>query len=681
LTCLLKSVYIAANDGGSRSPDLTASASVDLELMRASQLLDSDPAAAARRSNEILARAPGHPEATLLLAAACRKLGDPAAAAAALESLADAQRETPLIQLELGRAFAAGRRRVEALAAFRRAVALDECLAEAWRELAAMAFDAGDVQAGDGAYARYSLLTKAPPELSDASAALADNRLESAEAMLLRRRERAPNDVQAQRMLADIATRRENYADAEQQLIRCLELAPGYAAARYDLASLMFTQHRNSEVLPLIERLLAAEPRNIDYLSLKAQTLRLVGRHAEAIALLEATVAGSPDKDAAWLLYGHLLREVGQQSRAIHMYRRALAIRPGSGRAYASLANLKTFRFERADLQAMQELLAQGTLPSIERTHLEFALGKALEDEGRFETPFEHYARGAARHRATIGYDANATTAVVERCISVFTERFFADRVGWGSGRADPIFILGLPRSGSTLLEQILASHSQVEGTRELPDIPTIARELILGSNPLGNQAYPLPVAALERGECDALAARYLAQTQAHRPLGKVHFVDKMLSNFMHVGLIHLMFPAAAIIDMRRHPLGCGFSCFKQFFGRGINFTYDLTEMGRYYRDYARLMAHFDSVLPRRVHRVKYEQLVADPPGEVRKLLDYCRLPFEQECLHFHENRRVVQTISSEQVRRPIYSDAVDQWRHYSPWLGPLKEALGDLAE
>jgi predicted Zn-dependent protease len=661
--------------------DLTPSASVDLELMRASLLLDSDPRAAAQRASGILVDSPGHPEANLLLAAACRKLGDPAAAAAALESLASAHRDTPFMQLELGRAYAASGRGAEALSAFRRAVGLDEGLADGWRELAAMSFAAGDTRAGDAAYAHYSRLTRDPPELSDAVVALADNRLEAAEPMLLRRLEQAPDDVTALRLLADIAARREDYAEAERRLTRCLELTPGYTSARFDLANLMFTQERNSEVLPLVERLLAAEPRNIDYLSLKAQTLRLIGRHDEAIALMEAAVADHSDEDSVWLLYGHLLREVGQQSRAIEMYRRALGLRSGSGRAYSSLANLKTFRFDGAELKTMQERLEHGSLTSTDRTHLEFALGKGLEDEGRFEASFEHYARGNARHRATISYDPNAVTAIAQRSMAVCTGRFFADRSGWGTGQADPIFIVGLPRSGSTLLEQILASHPLVEGTRELPYIPDIARELTARPNPVGRQAYPEPVAVLDRPQVDALAARYLAQTQMHRPLGKPRFVDKMLSNFVHIGLIQLMFPGAAIIDMRRHPLGCGFSCYKQIFARGLGFTYDLAELGRYYRDYAELMAHFDAVLPKRVHRVHYEQLVADPEGEVRKLLDYCGLPFEQQCLHFYDNRRVVQTISSEQVRRPIYSDAVDQWRHYEPWLGPLKDALGDLVE
>jgi tetratricopeptide (TPR) repeat protein len=660
---------------------LTPNPSVDLELMRASLLLDSDPSAAARRAGDILSHAPENTEAKLLLSAACRKLGDPAAAAAALESLAAAHRDTPFMQLELGRAYAGSGRPAEAMAAFRRAVELDESLADGWRELAALWFDAGDTRAGDAAYAHYSRLAKDPPELSDALVALADNRLEAAEAMLLRRLVHAPNDVVALRLLAEAASRREDHVEAERRLTRCLEIAPGYAAARYDLANLMFAMHRNFEVLPLVERLLATEPRNIDYLSLKAQTLRLVGRNDEAVALMEAAVADHPDENPAWILYGHLLREVGQPSRAIEMYRRALEVRPDSGRAYWSLANLKTFQFGAADIAAMQERLAQGTLSSFDRTHLEFALGKALEDEGRFEASFEHYARGNERHRATIRYSADAVTANAQRSMAVCTARFFADRSGWGSARNDPIFIVGMPRSGSTLVEQILASHSQVEGTRELTDIPNIAREFNSRRNPAGLPADPEPVAALERQEIEALAERYLSQTQTYRPLRKPRFADKMLSNFDHLGLLQLMFPQAAIIDVRRHPLGCGFSCYKQLFARGLGFTYSLNEQGRYYRDYARLMEHFDSVLPGRVHRVYYEQLIADPETEIRRLLDYCRLPFESDCLRFYDNRRVVQTISSEQVRVPIYSDAVDQWRHYEPWLGPLKDATGDLVE
>lgn len=649
--------------------------------MRASLLLDSDPGAAAQRATEILAASPDHVEASLLLASACRKLGDPAAAISVLESLASALPDSPLIQLELGRAYAASGRGAEALTALRRAVALDAGMEDGWRELAAQLFAAGEILEGDAAYARHEGLARAPPELADARVALADNRLEAAGAVVRRRLQQVPHDVVALRMLADIALRRDDEAEAERRLTECLEHAPGYAGARYDLAVLLNAQQRNSEVLPLVERLLAADPRNINYLSLKAQALRLLGSSHEAVALMEQAVADHPGEDRAWLLYGHLLREVGQQARAIEMYRRALVVRPGSGRAYSSLADLKTFRFSDADRAAMQEQLARSAPRGADRTHLEFALGTALEDEGQFAASFEHYSRGNALQRATIGHDADAATAQVLRAKAVYTASFFADRSGWGSGRADPIFIVGMPRSGSTLLEQMLASHPQVEGTRELTDIPTLALELTVRPNVNERTGIPEAVAALDRQQIDALAARYLSRTQLYRPLGKPRFVDKMLGNFSHIGLIHLMFPRAAIIDARRHPLGCGFSCYKQLFARSVNFSYDLEELGRYYRDYVRLMEHFDAALPGRVYRVHYERVVEDPEGELRKLLDYCGLPFEQQCLQFYENPRVVQTISSEQVRRPIYADSVDQWRHYEPWLTPLKAALGDLVE
>lgn len=660
---------------------MTVNHTADLQLMRASLLLESDPAAAARCAGEILAGNPDHPEASLLLAAASRRLGKPTDAATALESLAPAHRDTPFMQLELGRAYAGSGRTESAIAAFRLAVALDPGLADAWQELATQLFAAGDIQAGDTAYGHYSRLMPDPAQLKDASVALAENRLEAAEALLKRRLQQAPHDVIALRMLGEIATRLENFAQAESRLSTCLALAPGYGQARYDLANLLHLQHRDSEVLPLVERLLASEPDNIDFLSLKAQALRLLGHSLEAMALMEQAVASHPNEERAWLLCGHLLREVGQQAGAIEMYRRAIKLRPQYGHAYSSLANLKTFRFAPEDVTAMQEQLAVGAPRSSERTHFEFAMGKALEDEGKYAASFEHYARGNSLQRAVVGHDADATTADVRRAKALFTPGFFADRSGWGSKSADPIFIVGLPRSGSTLLEQMLASHSQVEGTRELVYVPALAFETMSRPNQTGLQAYPESLATLGRQDIEALAARYLSRTQAHRPLARPRFVDKMLANFCHIGFIHLMFPAAAIVDARRHPLGCGFSCYKQQFARSFGFTYDLTDLGRYYRDYAELVDHFDTVLPGRVHRVHYEQLVVNPEGELRKLLDYCGLPFEQQCLKFYENRRVVQTISSEQVRRPIYTESVHHWRHYEPWLGPLKQALGDLVE
>jgi tetratricopeptide (TPR) repeat protein len=660
---------------------MTSNASADLELMRASLLLDSDPAAAARRASDIVANFPGNEEASLLLATACRRLGDPATATRVLESLSAAHPVSPVMQLELGRSYAAGGRGAEALAAFQRAVGLDATLADGWRELAAQYFLAGNTLDGDAAYLKYSRLAPDPPGLADAYVALTDNRLDAAEAVAAQHLRQAPRDVVALRMLADIASRRGDSQAAERHLTACLEFAPGYAAARYDLARLLYEQQRVAEALPMIERLLAVDPGNASYLTLKAQAIRLVGRLEESIAIMERVVADCPDDAQRWLVYGNLLREIGEPGRSIEAYRRSLVAHPGFGDGYWALANLKTFRFSDADIATMQRQLALLPAFGSDRKHLEFALGKALEDAGQFAASFEHYANGNALQRATVDYDPAATSAFVQRSRALYTERFFADRRDWGSENSDPIFIVGLPRSGSTLLEQILASHSQVEGTRELPDLPAMVMDLFKRPNSGADSEYPASMADLGKTDTDQMAVRYLAQTQAHRRLGLPRFVDKMLANFSHIGLIQLMFPRAAIIDSRRHPLGCSFSCYKQLFPRGMNFSYDLGELGLCYRDYAELMEHMDAVLPGRVHRVHYEQLVADPEYQVRRLLEYCRLPFEADCLRFYENPRVVQTVSSEQVRRPIYADAVDQWRSYEPWLGALKDALGELID
>ena len=649
--------------------------------MRAAALLDSDPQGAAHRAAEILAQAPQSAEAQLLLAAARRKLGDPLAAMAVLERLCELNPHSPVMQLELGRACAAAGRSSAALAAFRRAVGLDADLADGWRELAAAHFAAGEIAAGDEAYAAYSRRIPDPPELNDARVALADNRLVAARDLLLQRLEQAPHDVAALRLVAEAANRWGDEAHAEQRLRQCLELAPGFAAARADLTRMLHNQQRSDEVLPLLERLLVQDPANAEYLGLKAGTLRLLGRMDEGLALLRQTIAEQPREEGLWLLYGHLLRELGQQAQAIDAYRRALEVRPGLGRAYWSLANLKTFRFAAADLAAMQEQLARPSVRDAERVHLEFALGKALEDDAQYESSFEHYARGNALQLATLADNPEAVTAQLQRSQQLYSADLFSARAGWGNERRDPIFIIGLPRSGSTLLEQILASHSQVEGTRELVEMTGIVRELMLRPGSGGAAGYPQSVGQLTRAELSALGALYLERTQLHRPLGKARFIDKMLGNYAHLGLIHLMFPRAVIIDARRHPLACGFSCYKQLFTRRLAFTYSLDEFARVYREYHDFVAQFDTVLPGRVHRVYYEQLIADPETEVRRLLDHCGLEFEAQCLRFYENPRAVLTISSEQVRQPLYADSVDQWRHYEPWLAPLQERLRDLVE
>jgi tetratricopeptide (TPR) repeat protein len=379
--------------------------------------------------------------------------------------------------------------------------------------------------------------------------------------------------------------------------------------------------------------------------------------------------------------YGHALKAIGRQADCIAAYKKSIALAPTLGEAYWSLANLKTVRFEPQDIEAMRTFAAREKLADEDRYHLHFALGKALEDEGNYAESFQHYDAGNALRRKSITYDADETSDHVRRSKELFTSDFFAARAGQGNAAPDPIFIVGLPRSGSTLIEQILATHSAVEGTMELPDIIGIARRLSGRKSRSQTSNYPEMLATLDADALARLGGEYLERTRIQRKLGRASFIDKMPNNFAHVGLIHLILPNARIIDARRHPLGCCFSVFKQHFARGQAFSYEQTELGRYYVDYVDLMTHFDAVLPGRIHRVLYERMVSDPEREVRGLLDYCGLPFEEECLHFYRNSRAVRTASSEQVRQPIFRESVEQWRNFEPWLNPLKRALGPVLQ
>ena len=396
--------------------------------------------------------------------------------------------------------------------------------------------------------------------------------------------------------------------------------------------------------------------------------------------LYSGILAEYPEHEKVWLNYGHALKTAGRQDEGIAAYRRCITLAPRSGAAYWSLANLKTFRFSPSDIEAMRAQLARGDLAVDDRVQLHFALGKALEDVASYGESFQHYAEANSLRRTTAAYDAERTTARVERSRQILTRDFFTARSGYGADAADPIFIVGLPRAGSTLLEQILASHSAVEGTMELPDVISLARELA-GDTHRVRTPFPALLADLSAAQCRALGERYLSQTRVQRKTHRPHFIDKMPNNFGYLGLIQLILPNAKIVDARRHPLACCFSVFKQHFARGQEFAYDLGDLGRYYRDYVALMSHFDNILPGKVHRVIYERLVEDTEAQVRRLLEYCGLPFEAACLRFYENQRAVRTASSEQVRQPILRDALEHWRHFEPWLGPLKAALGPVLE
>ena len=551
----------------------------------------------------------------------------------------------------------------------------------ALRLLAAALRRQGETEAAEAVDLRGVRASVGDPALVQAAKALCDNDLRVAEHTLRAVLKARPTDVAAIRMLAETAMRLGRYDDAENLLARCVELAPGFIAARHNYATVLYRQNRSEAAIAQIDRLLADDPHSPGYRNLKAAALAKIGEYDQAIELYGGVLQDQPGQAKVWMSYGHALKTVGRQAEAIKAYRRCVAIAPQFGEAWWSLANLKTVRFDDADILAMEMELRRADLGEEDRFHLEFALGKAREDRADYEASFGHYLRGNALRRESLGYEASEITGQVERAKAVLTPELFAARAGQGCPAPDPIFVVGLPRSGSTLVEQILASHSAVEGTQELPDIIALVRRLGGKARRASESRYPEVLAELSAEDLAALGQEYLDRAQVHRKLGRPLFIDKMPNNWTHVGLIQLILPNAKIIDARRHPLGCCFSGFKQHFARGQGFTYDLTDIGRYYGDYVALMAHFDAILPGRVHRVIYERMVADPEGQTRALLDHCGLPFEDACLRFYDNDRAVRTASSEQVRQPIFTDAADHWRNYEPWLGPLKAALGPVLD
>lgn len=654
---------------------------LEVALAHAQRLLRDNPALAAEQAREILHVMPGQPTATLLLGVARRLTKEFPAALEILEPLARAHPNWAAAHYELGITYGACGKGDAAVASLRRALALKPDMPDAWRALGDHLHAMGDAQGADEAYLQQIRHSTRDPRLLEAAAALCDNRIAVAEALLREHLKQHPTDVAAIRMLAEVAARLGRYADAEVLLERCLELAPSFAPARFNYATVLHRHSRPMRALEQIDQLLAVDAGNAGYRNLKAAVLASLGEYERSLELYASVLAQYPKHPKVWLSYGHALKTAGRQSECIDAYRKSIELCPGLGEAYWSLANMKTFRFSPGEIAAMQAQLGRGDLSPEDRFHFHFALGKAFEDEGRYAESFSHYEQGNQGRRAGVFYDADANTALMRRSKACFTREFFAEREGWGCEAPDPIFIVGLPRAGSTLLEQILSSHPLVEGTMELPDLIGIARSLGGPRLKGGMGSYPEALAQLDRDAVRELGERYISQTRVYRKTDAPFFIDKMPNNFAHVGLIHLILPRAKIIDARRHPLGCCFSGFKQHFARGQHFTYSLEDIGRYYRDYVELMAHFDATLPGRVHRVIYEEMVEDTVGQVHRLLEYCGLPFDERCLRFYENERAVRTASSEQVRRPIYREAVDQWRHYEPWLGPLKAVLGELID
>jgi tetratricopeptide (TPR) repeat protein len=510
--------------------------------------------------------------------------------------------------------------------------------------------------------------------LKQIASSLASDQVELGERELAEYLARHPDDADAMCLMAQVVAFRGRPREEASLLARCVGLAPDFAAARLAYAKLLFRLNRFGEALHEFDRLLAQDRDNPLLRQLKAGVLSTIGEDAQAVALFEELAGENPGRAESWLMYGHALRAMGFQEKSIEAYRKAIACEPSSGSAYWALANMKTVRFHDADIAAMQEQLKRPDIAADDRTNMLSSLGKAYEDLRAYDRSFEHYAKANAVMRLRVEHDWESIAMRVAAEKALFTPEFLQGRSDAGCKARDPIFILGRPRSGSTLIEQILSSHSAVEGTAELPYIPALVQRLEECECVAVGVDYPRVLEKLDPSTLAQFGEEYLENSRLHRKLGRPYFIDKSPNNHFHVGLIHLILPNAKIIDARRHPLACCLSMFKQNFS---NANLRLSELGRVYRDYVELLAHFDRVLPGRIHRVIYEDMVANPEAEVGRLLNYLGLPFEESCLRFYETRRTVLTPSSEQVRRPISAEAVDHWRNYEPWLAPLIKSLG----
>lgn len=562
-----------------------------------------------------------------------------------------------------------------------RSVEIDPDRHEGWLWLSKHQTATGDHQAARQSLAEYLRASSQEPLLRAAARALARGSLPEAEFLVREHLREHGKGARAFEVLAECMLRQQRDRESRLALEQCLALEPGIREARFHLAALRYRAGETAAARAELDSLLGEIPHDPACRALLVAVLSNTADVLESLPVYEDFLASYPHESRLWMSYAHILKAAGRQADSVQAYREAIRLRPANAESWWSLANLKTVRLDRADVAAMEAQLELPGLGDEDRLHFHFALGKALEDIGDFADSFRHYAAGNALRLSLNDYSADAVTTHVQATRKLMTRSFFASRAGWGCKDPAPIFIVGLPRAGSTLVEQILASHPMVEGTMELINVTLLARSIAERSATPGDHDYLPQLSSLGPDDFEQLGLRFLADTRVHRAKGCRHFIDKMPNNFGHVGLIHLMLPNARIVDARRHPLGCCFSNFKQHYSVGQQFSYGLEEVGRYYRDYVELMAHYDEVLPGRVHRVFYEQMVADTEIEVRRLLNYCQLPFDERCLRFFENQRTVRTASSEQVRKPIYRDGVDHWLRYEQWLDPLKAALGPVLD
>jgi tetratricopeptide (TPR) repeat protein len=625
----------------------------------------------------LLEQVPDQRDALLCVAVAQRYLGRPDDALGTLARLEQHHPRFSRLYEERGRCFVDRREAAEATAAFLHAVNLNHALPGSWRMLESLYRMTGHSDEAATAASQRAKLESLPPEVVNATALFEDGDLDAAEPMTRSFLLEHGDHVEAMRLLARIGVARGVLDDAEILLRAVLERAPEYRIARQEFAKVLLEIHKYQDARCELDRLLRDEPDNRLLKALCAASCAGLGEHERAIDIYHELLREVPDDADLHLSLAHAQKTIGRTDDAVDSYRRAAASRAGFGDAYWSLANLKTYRFTEQEIAQMRAAESAAATGPIDRYHLCFALGKALEDRAEFAESFRSYERGNALKRAESKYRADILENNTRQQIEVCTADFFARRRDFGAPADDPIFIVGLPRSGSTLLEQILASHSQVEGTQELPNIQQIVQKLRGREPDLDDSRYPRILAELSADTARKLGEHYLERTRVYRA-GKPRFVDKMPNNFRHLGLMHLILPNARIIDARREPMACCFSNLKQLFAQGQEFTYSIVDIARYYRTYLELMDHWDRVLPGRILRIYHEDVVEDLESSVGRLLSFCGLDFEPQCIDFHKTRRSVRTASSEQVRRPLNREGVDQWKYFEPWLDPLKAALGD---
>ncbi|MAV50620.1 MAG: hypothetical protein CME93_06630 [Hyphomonadaceae bacterium] len=565
----------------------------------------------------------------------------------------------------------------DAIAAFQLATRYNPALIAAWKTLSDLYKTKGRNADAHQAQAQADRMQTLPPPLLAVMNHIHEGRILRAEEIARAFLQKHPRHIEGMRLLADIGSRLSVHEDAEFLLATAIELAPDNIQLRIDYIQVLRKRQKFALALEQAETLLERDPESPVFQSLFAIESMQAGNYEAALNSFDNVLKKLPDDPATLTSRGHALKTCGRSNDAVASYQKALAADPKHGDAWYALANLKTHHFSDADIKSMQATQSNEQLPLMSRIHIAFALGKAFEDAGAYDQAFENYARGNQLKKSQTRYTSSQMTAELDAQKQYCTRELFASNAGHGHAAADPIFIVGLPRAGSTLLEQILSSHSQVDGTLELPNILSLAHRLLGRNLQSDKHRYPRILGELDPQQLDDLGRNYIDGTMIHRQ-GAAFFTDKMPNNFRHIGLIHLILPNAKIIDARRNPMDCCWSGFKQLFAEGQEFSYGLEDIGTYYRNYVDMMAHWHAVLPEnRILHVQHEDVLDDLEGEVRRILDYCGLPFEENCLNFHENKRAVRTASSEQVRRPVNKSGLEQWRPFEANLQPLIDALG----